>query len=288
MDPKPSLAELRQDATDDAKMESAGEARSEATMMQAYPKSVPAQSAGSILRDAMEETKAIIEGEERPTPGPPRSSKDVDAMPDGSFEKVEEDVVMVTEEDYNMAEQVATQHKNEEDTASLELAGQTTEDFAFPTEASHLDVQKCLAELEEALAKLWARPGGLLQDQEHGDGVASGGGAHQEQASQLHHCGALWPGVNLQGGDILVGLYLPQDPGRVCPGPDPGSGPCEEARHLGVAQAGPWGRALRHGAACKAPWINKQEEGKCLGCGRQSSSMPALEATGLQLKVGTS
>ena len=160
MAPKPSLAELRQDAKDDAKMESAGEARqSEAKLMQAYPKSMPAQSAGSILREAMDDAKAIIEGEDRPpgpAPEPPRSSKDkdVDEMSDGSFEKVEEDVVMVTEEDYNMAEQVATQHKNEEDAASLELAGQTTTEFTFLTEASHLDVQKSLAELEEALAKL--------------------------------------------------------------------------------------------------------------------------------------
>ena len=60
-------------------------------------------------------------------------------MSDGSFEKVEE---------------VATQRKNEEDTAALELAGQTTEDFTFLAEASHLDVQKSLADLEEAIAKL--------------------------------------------------------------------------------------------------------------------------------------
>ena len=38
-------------------------------------------------------------------------------------------------------------------------------------------------------------------------------------------------------------------------------------------------------ASCKAPWINQAMEGKCLGCGQTSSAMPALEATGLQLKV---
>ena len=153
MAPKPSLAELRQDA----KMESAVEAREEAKLMQAYPKSMPEQSASSILRDAMDAVKSTIASEGRPVspgPAPPRSSKDVDAMSDGSFEKVEEDVVMVTEADYDLAEKVATQHKNEEDSAALELAGQTTDDFTFLAEASHLDVQKSLAELEDAISKL--------------------------------------------------------------------------------------------------------------------------------------
>ena len=155
--PKPSLAELRQDAKDDAKMESAGEAREEATLMQAYPKSMPDKPAGAILRDAMDAVKSTIASESRPVspgPAPPRSSKDVDAMSDGSFEKVEDDVVMVTEEDYDLAEKVATQHKNEEDSAALELAGQTTDDFTFLAEATHLDVQKSLADLEDAISKL--------------------------------------------------------------------------------------------------------------------------------------
>ena len=157
MAPKPSLAELRQDAKDDAKMESAVEAREEATLMQAYPKSMLEKPAGTILRDAMDAVKSTIAAEGRPVSprtAPPRSSKDVDAMSDGSFEKLEEDVVMVTEEDYNLAEKVATQHKNDEDSAALELAGQTTEEFTFLAEASHLDVQKSLADLEEANSKL--------------------------------------------------------------------------------------------------------------------------------------
>ena len=157
MAPKPTLSELRADAAADAKIEGAVEAQTEAQLMQAYPKSMPEKPAGTILRDAMDAVKSTIAAEVRPISprtAPPRSSKDVDAMSDGSFEKVEDDVVMVTEADYDLAEKVATQHKNDEDSAALELAGQTTEDFTFLAEASHLDVQKSLADLEEAIAKL--------------------------------------------------------------------------------------------------------------------------------------
>ena len=157
MAPKPTMSELRADAAADAKMESAVEAQTEAQLMQSYPKAKPEKPAGHILRDAMDAVKSTIAAGTRPLSprvAPPGSSKDVDAMSDGSFEKVEEDVVMVTEADYDLAEKVATQHKNEEDSASLELAGQTTEDFTFLAESSHLDVQKSLADLEEAIAKL--------------------------------------------------------------------------------------------------------------------------------------
>ena len=138
-------------------MEGAVEAQTEAQLMQSYPKAKPAKPAGTILRDAMDAVKSTIAAGTRPLSpraAPPGSSKDADAMSDGSFEKVEDDVVMVTEADYDLAEKVATQHKNEEDSAALELAGQTTEDFTFLSETSHLDVQKSLADLEDAIAKL--------------------------------------------------------------------------------------------------------------------------------------
>ena len=157
MAPKPTMSELRADAAADAKMEGAVEAQTEAQLMQSYPKAKPDKPAGTILRDAMDAVKSTIAAGTRPLSpraAQPGSSKDVDAMSDGSFEKVEEDVVMVTEADYDLAEKVATQHKNEEDSAALELAGQTTEDFTFLAEASHLDVQKSLADLEVAIAKL--------------------------------------------------------------------------------------------------------------------------------------
>ena len=157
MAPKPTMSELRADAAADAKMEGAVEAQTEAQLMQSYPKAKPEKPAGTILRDSMDAVKSTIAAGTRPLSprvAPPGSSKDADAMSDGSFEKVEEDVVMVTEADYDLAEKVATQHKNEEDSASLELAGQTTEDFTFLAESSHLDVQKSLADLEEAIAKL--------------------------------------------------------------------------------------------------------------------------------------
>ena len=157
MAPKPTMSELRADAAADAKMEGAVEAQTEAQLMQSYPKAKPDKPAGTILRDAMDAVKSTIAAGARPISpraAQPGSSKDVDAMSDGSFEKVEEDVVMVTEADYDLAEKVATQHKNEEDSAALELAGQTTEDFTFLAEASHLDVQKSLADLEVAIAKL--------------------------------------------------------------------------------------------------------------------------------------
>ena len=157
MAPKPTLSELRADAAADAKMEGAVEAQTEAQLMQSYPKAMHEKPAGTILRDAMDAVKSTIAAGVRPISpraAPPGSSKDVDDMSDGSFEKVEDDVVMVTEADYDLAEKVATQHKNDEDSAALELAGQTTEDFTFLAEASHLDVQKSLADLEEAIAKL--------------------------------------------------------------------------------------------------------------------------------------
>ena len=157
MAPKPTMSELRADAAADAKMEGAVEAQTEAQLMQSYPKAKPDKPAGTILRDAMDAVKSTIAAGTRPLSpraAPPGSSKDVDVMSDGSFEKVEEDVVMVTEADYDLAEKDATQHKNEEDSAALELAGQTTEDFTFLSETSHLDVQKSLADLEEAIAKL--------------------------------------------------------------------------------------------------------------------------------------
>ena len=73
-------------------------------------------------------------------------------MSDGSFEKVEEDAVMVTAEDIDMAAQVAAQRKNEEDAAALELAGADTTKFTFLKEVTRVDVQKSLEDLEVALA----------------------------------------------------------------------------------------------------------------------------------------
>ena len=334
MAPKPSLAELRQDAKDDAKMESAAEAREEAKLMQAYPKSMPEQSAGSILRDAMDAVKSTIAAEGRPVspgPAPPRSSKDVDAMSDGSFEKVEEDVVMVTEEDYDLAEKVATQHKNEEDSAALELAGQTTEDFTFLTEASQLDVQKSLADLEDAISKLTTKDTEETKVSEEAStrpGPAQGGQGEgsvskdtfvvfdrtPEGSYKIMNMATDWPLVpghirsklrnftigelndlvsifkeatslseatfhrilevyalqvmKLQHTHILEADHVKKRDASVVHKLDPGA---ELSDHVC--------------AACKAPWINQAMEGKCLGCGQTSSAMPALEATGLRLKV---
>ena len=102
MAPKPTMSELRADAAADAKMEGAVEAQTEAQLMQSYPKAKPGMPAGTILRDAMDAVKSTIAAGTRPLSpraAPPGSSKDVDAMSDGSFEKVEDDVVMVTEAD---------------------------------------------------------------------------------------------------------------------------------------------------------------------------------------------
>ena len=51
-------------------------------------------------------------------------------LSDGSFEKVE-DVVMITDDDIQMATKVAETHKNEEDETVLALSGEKTEEFTF-------------------------------------------------------------------------------------------------------------------------------------------------------------
>ena len=176
-------------------------------------------------------------------------------MSDGSFEKVEEDVVMVTEADYDLAEKVATQHKNEEDSASLELAGQTTEDFTFLAESSHLDVQKSLADLEEAIAKLSTKdteetkvseesstlPGPAQGDR--GEGSVSKDtfvafDRTPDGSYKITNTATDWPlvpghirsklrnftigelYVHLQGGHFPHGVHLPPNPGGLRPSGD--------------------------------------------------------------------
>ena len=285
----------------------------------------------------MEDAKAMVAGEDRkpaPLREPSKSSKEIDAMSGGSFEKVEEDVVMVTEADYDMAEQVATQHKNEEDTASLELAGQNTKEFTFLTEASHVDVQKSLADLEDALAKLTTKDAGatkVIEETGTRTGLAQGsqgeGSDSKETFVAFERAPAgsykitnteterpLVPGHirsklrNFTIGELkdLVSIFNSYKEAtslseatfhRIL---EVYALQVMKLQHVQILEADRVKKRdtsvlhkLDPGAeisetvcsACKSPWINEQAEGKCMGCGQQASSVPALEATGLQLKV---
>ena len=325
MAPKPTMSELRADAAADAMMEGAVEAQTEAQLMQSYPKAMPEKPAGTILRDAMDAVKSTIAAGVRPISPravPPGSSKDVDAMSDGSFEKVEDDVVMVTEADYDLAEKVATHTR-------MMRTPRLWNWLARPLRISPF-WRRPPTWMCRSLLRIWRRPFPscplriLRRLRCRRNPVPSPG---QPKATKG------------RGASLRIPLWSSTAP-RMAPTRSPtrrqtclwylakweascGTSPlgssmtwCPSSKGPPLSRSQPsiefwrstpcrwwssntptfWrptmsGREMPRWctnwtqASCKAPWIHQAMEGKCLGCGQTSSAIPALEATGLQLTV---
>ena len=74
---------------------------------------------------------------------------------DGSFELLED----ISAEDFQMAEQVASNHKNDENAVSLAQAGTDASSFDLLTSASKVDLEKLLAYLTQAMEHLQTKEG---------------------------------------------------------------------------------------------------------------------------------
>ena len=83
----------------------------------------------------------------------PPSTLDSEMLSEGSFQLVDQ-LIEITTEDYQMAEQVAETHKNEEDAASLTLSGAPLDGHAMLQNTTKVDLQKFLAELTAAMQQL--------------------------------------------------------------------------------------------------------------------------------------
>ena len=74
-------------------------------------------------------------------------------LSEGSFQLVDQ-LTEITTADYQMAEQVAETHKNEEDAASLTLSGAPLDDYTMLQNTTKVDLRKSLTELTAAMQKL--------------------------------------------------------------------------------------------------------------------------------------
>jgi len=83
----------------------------------------------------------------------PPSTVDSELLSESSFQLVG-DLAEITNEDYQMAEQVAETYKNNEDATSLTLSGVNPDSFTTLQTATKVDLQKSLTELTEAMQRM--------------------------------------------------------------------------------------------------------------------------------------
>ena len=83
----------------------------------------------------------------------PPSTVDSELLSESSFQLVG-DLAEITNEDYQLAEQVAETYKNNEDATSLTLSGVNPDSFTTLQTATKVDLQKSLTELTEAMQRM--------------------------------------------------------------------------------------------------------------------------------------
>ena len=83
----------------------------------------------------------------------PPSTVDSELLSESSFQLVG-DLAEITNEDYQLAEQVAETYNNNEDATSLTLSGVNPDSFTTLQTATKVDLQKSLTELTEAMQRM--------------------------------------------------------------------------------------------------------------------------------------
>ena len=92
----------------------------------------------------------------------PPSTVDSELLSESSFQLVG-DLAEITNEDYQMAEQVAEAYKNDEDATSLTLSGVNPGSFTMLQTATKVDLQKLLTELTEAMQRMLTKDSSVDQ-----------------------------------------------------------------------------------------------------------------------------
>ena len=92
----------------------------------------------------------------------PPSTVDSELLSESSFQLVG-DLAEITNEDYQMAEQVAETYKNNEDATSLTLSGVNPGSFTMLQTATKVDLQKSLTELTQAMQRILTKDSSVDQ-----------------------------------------------------------------------------------------------------------------------------
>ncbi|CAL1128597.1 unnamed protein product, partial [Cladocopium goreaui] len=92
----------------------------------------------------------------------PPSTVDSELLSESSFQLVG-DLAEITNEDYQMAEQVAEAYKKDEDATSLTLSGVNPGSFTMLQTATKVDLQKLLTELTEAMQRMLTKDSSVDQ-----------------------------------------------------------------------------------------------------------------------------
>ena len=253
----------------------------------------------------------------------PPSTLDSEMLSEGSFQLVDQ-LIEITTEDYQMAEQVAETHKNEEDAASLTLSGAPLDDHAMLQNTTKVDLQKFLAELTAAMQQLATKDqpvdqGASTQPGPAGDPARCRTVTFSKSTRTLRRSLPVsWPAHQLAARSFLwsraiSGTCSETSPwatfGTFCPSlatlrpslrplstgslramdwrSRSGSTKRSFRRRTSTPRRSTtWRQALRSQvSSCTSPWHKQQSEGKCLACGKIGSRMHKMKDMGMTQEV---
>jgi len=249
----------------------------------------------------------------------PPSTLDSEMLSEGSFQLVDQ-LIEITTEDYQMAEQVAETHKNEEDAASLTLSGAPLDDHAMLQNTTKVDLQKFLAELTAAMQQLATKDQPVDQGASTQPAIGDPVGVdsdllkvHQDLSVAPRFLAATsWPRSFLWS-RAISGTCSETSPwatfGTFCPSlatlrpslrplstgslramdwrSRSGSTKRSFRRRTSTPRRSTtWRQALRSQvSSCTSPWLKQQSEGKCLACGKIGSRMHKMKDMGMTQEV---